>query len=153
MKNDCGTTDTIHRYQMVLELGAIITSEVNIDALFSVITDQTNRVMETERCSVFLYDEDRDELWSFVSTDLRKGEIRISASEGIVGWAFQHQEAQIINDAYSDPRFYPRLTKRPVSPPATFSASPSSIGTGSASVPSRRSTRKTEILPRWMSTF
>jgi GAF domain-containing protein len=85
MENDSSTPGIIQRYQRLLEMGEIITSEMNLDTLFPVIADQVNRVLNTERCSVFLHDEKREELWSLVSTDLRKGEIRIPASEGVAG--------------------------------------------------------------------
>ena len=91
MGNDLFTDINAQQYQMILELGAIITSEVDLDSLLSVVADQINRVLDTERCSVFLYDEKRDELWSLMATDLRKGEIRIPSSDGVIGWVFQNQ--------------------------------------------------------------
>ena len=112
MENDLLTDINVHQYQMLLELGAIITSKVDIDSLLPVVADQINRVLDTERCSVFLYDEKRLELWSLMATDLRKGEIRIPSTDGVTGWVFQNQKTLTINDAYSDPRFYSKVDEK-----------------------------------------
>ena len=112
MGNDLFTDINAQQYQMLLEMGAIITSEMNLDSLFPVIADQVNRVLSTERCSVFLHDENRNELWSLVSTDLRKGEIRIPSSDGVAGWVFQNQKTLIINNTANDPRFYSKVDQK-----------------------------------------
>ena len=68
--------------------------------------------MNTEQGSVFMFDAKNDELWSLVSTDLEKNEIRIPRSYGIAGWVFQNKTPLIINDAYSDPRFFSEVDKK-----------------------------------------
>ena len=83
-----------------------ITSEMNLHALFEVIMDQTNQIMDTERSTVFLYDTEKEELWSLVATGMKKNEIRIPADRGVAGWVFQCKSPVIINEAYHDPRFY-----------------------------------------------
>jgi len=103
--------DKYNYYKQIVELGQVITSEINLDKLFHVIMEQINQIMQTERCSIFLHDPDKDELYSHVSTDLKKNEIRISTSHGISGWVFQNQTALIINDPYNDPRFFQKVDK------------------------------------------
>ena len=93
------------RYKQLYTLGQTITSEIKMDALFQLIMDQTNQIMGTERSTVFLHDEETDELWSLVATGMAKNEIRIQADSGIAGWVFQNREQLIINDAYADRRF------------------------------------------------
>lgn len=104
--------DQIQRQKMLLDLGQIITSEMNLDALFKVIMHQTNQFMNTERCSVFMFDAKKEQLWSLVSTDLKKNEVRIPADYGVAGWVFQNKTPLIINDAYRDPRFFPDIDKK-----------------------------------------
>lgn len=104
--------DTIQRYQMLFELGQIMTSEMNLEALFPLIIEQTNRVMNTEKASVFLFDPEREQLWSMVSTDLERDAIRIPKDRGVAGWVFQHRSPLIINDAYSDSRFFRDVDKK-----------------------------------------
>lgn len=104
--------DQIRRHRMLLELGQIITSEMNLEALFGLIMRQTNGFMNTERCSVFMFDEESQELWSLVSTDLKRNEIRIPADQGVTGRVFQSKTPLLINDAYSDPRFLSDVDKK-----------------------------------------
>ncbi len=102
----------LQQHHMLLELGRVIVSEMDMDTLFNVIMDRTRRFMGTEKCSVFIFDEEKDELWSRVSTDLAANEIRFPAHAGIAGWVFQNRKPLIINDAYSDPRFYPGVDRK-----------------------------------------
>jgi len=100
------STDQLQLYKILNELGLMVTSEINLDNLFGVIMDQTNLIMNTERCSVFMYDSKSDELWTLRSTDLGKNEVRIPADHGIAGWVHRYKLPQIINDPYNDSRFF-----------------------------------------------
>lgn len=93
------------RYQQLFVLGQAITSEMNMDALFQLIMDQTNQIMSTERSTIFLADEQNMELWSLVATGMGKNEIRIHHDSGVAGWVYQHRKPLIINDPYNDSRF------------------------------------------------
>ena len=97
----------LQQHRMLLELSRMIVSEMDMNVLFEVIMDRTRRFMATEKCSVFMFDPKKNELWSRVSTDLKSNEIRFPAHTGIAGWVFQNQKPLIINDAYGDSRFYP----------------------------------------------
>ncbi len=100
------TDRKLDRYARLLEVGQIITSEMNLEALFPLIIEHTNAIMEAEASSIFLFDEKTDELWTLVSTNLGKNEIRIPSTYGIAGWVFQHRSSAIVNDTSGDPRFH-----------------------------------------------
>ncbi len=102
----------LRRYRKAFHVGQIITSEMNKDILFEVIINQANEAMESERSTVFLYDEENNELWSLVAVGMKKREIRIPSDYGVAGWVFQHRSPVIVNDAYSDPRFYAEVDKK-----------------------------------------
>ena len=104
--------EQLQQHHMLLELGRVIVSEMDMDVLFNVIMDRTRRFMGTEKCSVFIFDEKKNELRSRVSTDLAANEIRFSADAGIAGWVFQNRQPLITNDAYGDPRFYPGVDQK-----------------------------------------
>jgi len=95
----------VERYAKLLRVGQIITSEMNLEALFPLIIQHTNSIMDTQASSIFLYDKKPNELWSLVSTDLKKNQIRIPATYGIAGWVFQNRAPTIVNDTSNDPRF------------------------------------------------
>jgi signal transduction histidine kinase len=102
---DSAPEQKVERYAKLLQVGQIITSEMNLEALFPLIIQHTNGIMDTQASSIFLYDKKPNELWSLVSTDLKKNEIRIPATYGIAGWVFQNRAPTIVSDASSDPRF------------------------------------------------
>lgn len=102
----------IDRYIQLFHVGQVITSEINFNVLFDVIIEQTNRIMETERCSIFLIDQSNQYLRAFVSTDLKKDEVRFPRDCGVAGWVFNHRTPVIIDDPYSDSRFYSEIDKQ-----------------------------------------
>jgi signal transduction histidine kinase len=97
---------------MICELGQMVTSEVNLEALFDLIIRQTTRIMGCEKASVFLFDPRHDQLWVWTSTDLTRNFIRISKSCGVAGWVFSSKTTLILNDPYNDPRFFPGVGAR-----------------------------------------
>jgi len=99
----------IDRYIQLFHIGQFITSEINFDTLFDVIAEQTNQIMNTERCSVFLADENGTGLTAFVSTDLKKNEITIPCDQGVAGWVYCNKLPLVVADVQADPRFYPAI--------------------------------------------
>ncbi len=99
------TRDHLQQQKMLFELGQLITSEINLDKLFTIVVEQTNRIMDTSRCSVLLYDPENEELYALVSTDVNKDQIRFPSNQGVAGWVLQNRAPLIINDPYNDPRF------------------------------------------------
>lgn len=95
----------IDRFKALFILGQVITSEIRLNNLFLLINERTNLIMKTERSTVFLFDENTNELWSLVATGMKKNEIRMSADKGIAGWVFQNKKSVLCNDVTSDPRF------------------------------------------------
>ena len=104
-KEDLELFEAYKNYRQLMEVGQLIISEMQLDDLFEVIIAQTNRIIGTERSTLFLYDNDSDTLWSLVATGVEKGEIRIKADQGVAGWAFQHRSVVQVDDAYADTRF------------------------------------------------
>jgi len=111
-KEDWSVRDQNQHYKQMFKVGQTITSEINMDILFDVIMDQTNRIIDTERSTLFLYDNNHNELWSLVATGMTKDEIRIGADSGIAGWVLKSKAPLIINDAYNDPRFFSEIDKK-----------------------------------------
>jgi len=100
------------QHKQLFRVGQTITSEMNIDALFAIIMDQTNEIMGTERSTVFLIDEEKSELWSLVATGMKKNEIRIPSNHGVAGWVFMNKGPLIINNPYEDERFYSKIDEK-----------------------------------------
>ena len=88
----------------LFEIGQLIISELDSDRLFDVVVEQTNALIGTERCSIFLIDAEKQVLEPFASKDLRFG-FKLEKDKGVAGWVYTHKKALTVNDAYGDPRF------------------------------------------------
>ncbi len=89
--------------RLVLEVSRQLAVTTQLDPLLELICRSANSLLEAERCSIFLYDRTRDELWTKVA--MGASEIRVPAGAGIVGLVFRSQEIVNIPDAYADDRF------------------------------------------------
>jgi adenylate cyclase len=74
------------------------------DALMSLVQFTTSAI-GCERGTIFLHDKLTSELYSFIAQGELQHEIRVLSDKGLIGWAFTHDEAVKVDDAYSDERF------------------------------------------------
>jgi len=102
----------INRYNRLFQIGQLITSEMDFDALFEVIAKQINELMDSERCSIFLIDQNQAHLTAFVSTDLKRNEIKVPINSGVAGWVYTNKTPLVVPDAYADHRFYPGIDEK-----------------------------------------
>ena len=78
-----------------------------LDEMLRSITLKTGELLNADRSTIFLLDEDRQELWSIVAKDERGNnlELRIPMNAGIAGEvATKRQQVNIPYDFYDDPR-------------------------------------------------
>ena len=67
----------------LVKISRSITALTDIDELLKVIAEETKNALHADRCSVFLWDKDTDELWSKVALGLDESqEIRFPADKG-----------------------------------------------------------------------
>ena len=96
----------------LVKISRSITALTDVDELLKVIAEETKNAIQADRCTVFLWDKDTDELWSKVALGIDESkEIRFPANKGLAGYVVQTGEALNIVDAYSDPRFNPEVDK------------------------------------------
>lgn len=89
----------------LLKVGRTIAVETNIDTLLTIIAQEINHALNADRCTVFLHDEEKNELWSKVALGLETQEIRFASNLGLAGHVFQSGETINIKNAYEDERF------------------------------------------------
>ena len=92
--------------QLAVKLSALFRLESDMDTILSVSMYEINKYMGAERSSIFLLDPLKQQLTSYSSLDLAKQEICMSKSTGVAGWVLENRMAAVINDAYSDSRFF-----------------------------------------------
>jgi len=94
------------------EIARTVNAQANLDKLLITIAEQTKMVLNADRCSVFLYDKEKNELWSKVATGIDESqEIRFDADKGFAGYAVKTGETIRIKDAYKDSRFNKEIDK------------------------------------------
>jgi GAF domain-containing protein len=97
-------------YNQIAEFGQKLMSLDGIENVLELIADEAKKLVNTERCSIFIVDKEDGILWTELSDGI--GRIVISLDSGIVGDTYQKQSAQIVNDPYSDPRFLQVIDKK-----------------------------------------
>lgn len=95
----------------LVKISRSITALTDIDELLKVIAEETRNAMQADRCTVFLWDKDSNELWSKVALGVGDKEIRFPADKGLAGYVVQTGETVNITNAYSDSRFNPEVDK------------------------------------------
>ncbi len=97
----------------LLKVGQAMAAERDLDKLLQVIRKETERALDADRCTVFLYDYDTNELWSRVASGLdHTEEIRFPAHQGLAGYVVKTGEILNVQNAYDDPRFNPDVDKQ-----------------------------------------
>jgi sigma-B regulation protein RsbU (phosphoserine phosphatase) len=96
-------------------VSALINSITDFSELLSAILDVARRVMHAEAGSLFLVDETSGELELTIArgpagTTLAT-RIKLPRGRGIAGWVFENHRSLLVEDAYSDSRFYPDVDK------------------------------------------
>lgn len=82
----------------------------DLDAIIILMADMTRDLVQADRCTLWLIDNQSNELWTKYAHGLQT--VRVPMSMGLVGYATTHNEAVIIDDAYSDSRFNPSVDKK-----------------------------------------
>lgn len=89
----------------LLQVGRTIAIETNIDSLLTIIAQQIQQALQADRCTVFLLDEETNELWSKVALGLEMQEIRFASNKGLAGHVATTGETINIKNAYESEYF------------------------------------------------
>lgn len=95
----------------LVKIGRSITAVTDINVLLKVIAEETKIAIQADRCTVFMYDKEKNELWSKVALGMDSQEIRFPADRGLAGYVVKTGEPLNIPDAYNDSRFNPDIDK------------------------------------------
>ena len=80
-----------------------IAAEHKTDSLLMLMADLGRKIVQADRCSLWLIDEEKNELWTKVAHGV--DELRIPMSAGFVGYSLKTGEPVLVEDAYRDARF------------------------------------------------
>lgn len=89
----------------LIEVANTIASQLELSAAIRVVAEQTSRLLDADRSSVWLYDEAEEEIYTIVAQELGTEEIRMPADQGVAGHVLQSGTALNLEDAYDHPAF------------------------------------------------
>lgn len=101
---------TSERANALLHMIQSLSQDLGMQSTILTITMHASELVQADRCTVFLVDEGKEQLWS-VSTDSGK-EIRIPKSKGIAGECATDGKLIVIPDCYEDARFNQAIDKQ-----------------------------------------
>ncbi|MDX2199722.1 MAG: SpoIIE family protein phosphatase [Phycisphaerae bacterium] len=87
-----------------------LATTTDLDQLLPMIIETACDSLDCERATIFLYDTERDELYSRAAKDAVG--IRFPADRGIAGTAAMERVVVNVPDAYADPRFNKEVDKK-----------------------------------------
>ena len=94
-----------------LNLVTEMTAEINIEKLLKRAIEEASKMLDAERVTLFLNDENTNELWSQVAQGLGSMTIRLPNTAGIAGAVFTSAQTINIKHAYADLRFNPSFDR------------------------------------------
>ena len=95
----------------LLNVARTLAAETSLDLLLKTVAQEIKKVLDADRCSVFLLEKNKNELVSKVALGMGTQEIRFPANTGLAGYVAQSGEIINIKDAYSDTRFNQDIDK------------------------------------------
>lgn len=87
------------------DIGVALGSTLDLNELLTLVLAKVSQVMDADRSTLYLLDENTGELWSKVAQGAAQTEFRLKVGEGLTGWVARTGRPLNIKDAYLDPRF------------------------------------------------
>ncbi len=93
----------------LLDVTRLLSSDMSLQNILETMFRTTTDIMNCDRYSLFIYDDEKDELYSRIALGSEQEEIRFPADKGIAGNVFKTGNLVNIKDCYADQRFNPEV--------------------------------------------
>jgi len=100
----------MNKFNQIAAFGKELMASLDMDNALDLISEEAKKLVNAERCSIFIVDHEDKMLWTKLSDGI--GRIVIGLDSGIVGDTYAKEEPQIVNNPYEDPRFLPNIDKK-----------------------------------------
>lgn len=120
------TEQQVAELSLIQELGKAINSSLELDSVLNYFIDMTSRILEADRSSLMLYNEDLNELYVQVSRGFNEDKIkniRFKVGEGVAGRVAETKRPIRIINTQKDP-LYKHLPVSENKQPTTLIAAP-----------------------------
>ncbi len=91
------------QYNQLINFGKNLLSKASLMEGIPYISQSAKKLIGAERCSIFIYNPNKNELWTTLSDGVEK--IVVSSEKGLVGQTIKEAKPITENDAYSNPNF------------------------------------------------
>lgn len=112
ISNEISVEKQIQDILVIMEISHLMGIEKSMDSLLQVIMSGTTKVLNAERSTLFLCDDDTKELYSRIAQNSEINEIRFPMNIGIAGSVATTRQTINIKEAYEDSRFNPEIDKK-----------------------------------------
>lgn len=96
-------------FQELISMGHRLLSNNQFEVGLSFISSHLTDIVGAERCSIFIYEEASNELWTILSTGIKK--IHVPTEKGIVGYVFRTKDSVIENNVTKNIYFLSDIDK------------------------------------------
>ena len=109
---------SVEKLSLLFELSHAFSALIQLEELLPHIITKTKEVLQAESCALLLLDEERQELFFPVTSDLspeveeRFKDIRFTADKGVAGWVLQQVRPALVPDVTRDERFYSNVDRQ-----------------------------------------
>lgn len=107
-KSEAPKLSAEEKLNLLVEFGTRVSSELRLDKLLDIIAQQITKMLDVGRCTIYLKDVEKNELWSKIAQGrgLEHTEIRLPLNgNGIISTVARTGETINLPNAYEDPRF------------------------------------------------
>ena len=95
----------------LLNVSSDMIKEMELTSLLKYTMDEAARIIDADRCTLYLVDENTNELRSFIAQRAEVQEIRMPLGKGIAGFVAKTGELINLEDAYKSPLFNQQTDK------------------------------------------
>jgi putative nucleotidyltransferase with HDIG domain len=99
------------KLRLLLRISRLVAARLDLKELIAEIVQQTSQLVSADRSTVWLYDPERNEIYTFIGEGLQE-ERRLPLGRGVAGMAARERSVILTNDAYSYPHFDPETDRR-----------------------------------------
>ncbi len=96
----------------ILESMKLINSTLDLDELLPIIMREITVNLKADRSTLYIVDDDKQEIWSKIAQGNTKIEIRQKIGKGVSGYVAKTGENINVKNAYQDARFNPEFDKK-----------------------------------------
>jgi GAF domain-containing protein len=98
------------KFNQIAAFGKKLMAMDEMENVLELISQEAKSLVDAERCSIFIVDDEDKILWTKLSDGI--GRIVIGLDSGVVGDTYRKKLPQIVNNPYDDERFLPNIDKK-----------------------------------------